>query len=275
MHQQVIAHRGYSMNRTNIAHEGFVENTAECIQISSELGVGMVEIDIQMTLDGKFLVFHDDCVNNGEESHMLSEMTYQNLLAFMSTTSELYRNVTASSDHIDDNEYRWIPDTTYFEFVKLETLLEKFYEMDFNIEVKIPKHKADDYEFKFELIQRLNNLMSSLNENKKRYVYSSFDLPMCILLKAFGFKAYWLIKEETNSDVEHAIRMVRNMSLDGLVVHADLFIKFSTKISDLDHKISLWTYGRWINHPLVSRCIVDLPNIRFTKTGEVEEVVMV
>lgn len=47
---------------------GFIENTIPSIRAAFAAGAGMVEIDIQPTVDGEFVVFHDwtlDCRTNG------------------------------------------------------------------------------------------------------------------------------------------------------------------------------------------------------------------
>lgn len=53
----------YTPDTTVIAHRGFmdegVENTVTAIEAAKKAGADMVEIDIQQTKDGEFVVFHD------------------------------------------------------------------------------------------------------------------------------------------------------------------------------------------------------------------------
>lgn len=48
----IIAHRGFSSR--------YPENTLASIHAAIDLGVDMVEIDVQETVDGELIVFHDD-----------------------------------------------------------------------------------------------------------------------------------------------------------------------------------------------------------------------
>jgi glycerophosphoryl diester phosphodiesterase len=63
----VIAHRGF--------HATAPENTLEAFAAAVELGVDMVELDVQETADGELVVYHDDAV----EGTLVSRMSYDEL----------------------------------------------------------------------------------------------------------------------------------------------------------------------------------------------------
>lgn len=70
---QIIAHRGFM--------ERGVENTLSSIQASKEAGADMVEIDIQQTKDGEFVLFHDaDLSRLAGRSSSVKDMTLEELL---------------------------------------------------------------------------------------------------------------------------------------------------------------------------------------------------
>ena len=57
------------------------ENTLESILEAVNLGFDMAEIDIQMTKDGKIIVFHDyDLKRLFNSNKKISELTYEELL---------------------------------------------------------------------------------------------------------------------------------------------------------------------------------------------------
>ena len=68
-----------------IGHRGVkgikLENTLESIMEAVNLGFDMAEIDIQMTKDGKIIVFHDyDLKRLFDSNKKISELTYKELL---------------------------------------------------------------------------------------------------------------------------------------------------------------------------------------------------
>ena len=65
-----IAHRGYTRR--------FPDNTLEAFRAALELGVDGVEFDVQETLDGRFLIFHDDAIGG----KAIAESTAEEIQAF-------------------------------------------------------------------------------------------------------------------------------------------------------------------------------------------------
>ncbi|MDD5494328.1 MAG: glycerophosphodiester phosphodiesterase, partial [Dehalococcoidia bacterium] len=67
----------------NIAHRGFTrdfpDNTLESFQAALDLGVDGIELDVQETADGEFIVYHDDAI----KGRPISELKYENLLGVL------------------------------------------------------------------------------------------------------------------------------------------------------------------------------------------------
>ena len=61
----VIAHRGYTRY--------FPDNTLEAFRAAREIGVDGVEFDIQETVDGAFVVFHDDSIDGNSVRNLKLE----------------------------------------------------------------------------------------------------------------------------------------------------------------------------------------------------------
>lgn len=70
---KVIAHRGFK--------EVELENTISALHAAVEAGADIVEIDIQETMDGKFVVFHDtDLIRLAGRNQKVYEMTQEELM---------------------------------------------------------------------------------------------------------------------------------------------------------------------------------------------------
>ncbi len=68
----LIAHRGASGSAP--------ENTIEAIELAIDAGVAMVEIDVQSTLDGQVVVFHDDELERTTDGRgAINAMSYEQL----------------------------------------------------------------------------------------------------------------------------------------------------------------------------------------------------
>lgn len=67
---QIAAHRGYTAEA--------VENTLESLQAAKEAGADMVELDVQQTLDGELIVFHDATLGRlAGDPRAISDMTLE------------------------------------------------------------------------------------------------------------------------------------------------------------------------------------------------------
>ena len=73
--QMIYAHRGAS---------GYApENSLRAFDLAADMGANGVELDVQMTKDGRLVVFHDETLDRVTEGHgLLSEHTYEELLRF-------------------------------------------------------------------------------------------------------------------------------------------------------------------------------------------------
>lgn len=70
---KIVAHRGYSA----VA----LENSLASLEAAAEAGADMVEMDIQETKDGKFVVYHDKTLRRlAGDSRVVGEMTFDELM---------------------------------------------------------------------------------------------------------------------------------------------------------------------------------------------------
>ena len=113
---KIIAHRGFM--------EKGVENTLSSLTASAEAGAEMVEIDVQQTKDGKFVVFHDAS---------LTRLAGKQQSVYQMTQAELM-DVTVYSGQLFDT----IP--------SLEQMLAKSQELNIKllIEIKTHGYETDD-----------------------------------------------------------------------------------------------------------------------------------
>lgn len=117
---RTFAHRGAPME--------FPENTLPSFQRAAELGVDVIETDVHLTKDGKFVLVHDDRLDRvSDGTGMVSDRTMEELKKL-------------------DAGYRFTKDGRTFPFrgkglafLSLEELLEAFPKEKFNIDLK------DDY----------------------------------------------------------------------------------------------------------------------------------
>ncbi|WP_107942610.1 glycerophosphoryl diester phosphodiesterase membrane domain-containing protein [Metasolibacillus fluoroglycofenilyticus] len=135
---KVIAHRGFM--------EQGVENTMSSLIASVEAGADIVEIDIQQTKDGKFVVFHDPT---------LMRMAGRKEAVYQMALDEL-TNTTVRAGKLRDK----IP--------SLEEMLQKSEELNIQllIEIKPHGHETDDY------LQQFIELLLYYDALEKHYVQS-------------------------------------------------------------------------------------------------------
>ncbi len=141
----------YEPDTLIVAHRGFmqegVENTISSLVASAEAGAEIVEIDIQQTKDGEFVVFHDTTLTRlaGVPTRVY-EMTQQELM-----------NVTVSADGLTDK----IP--------SLEQMLEasELYGTRLLIELKTHGHETDDF------LQRMIDVIDDYGMLDVHYIQSS------------------------------------------------------------------------------------------------------
>lgn len=135
---KIIAHRGFM--------EKGVENTVSSLIASAEAGADMVEIDIQQTKDGKFIVFHDaSLIRLADKKESVYQMTQAELM-----------EVTVHSGQLSDT----IP--------SLEQMLEKSRELNIQllIEIKTHGYETDD------MLQRLIAVLDQYKALDVHYIQS-------------------------------------------------------------------------------------------------------
>jgi glycerophosphoryl diester phosphodiesterase len=122
-------HRFFSPEPRIFAHRGnsvlYPENTLASFQSAADIGVDVIETDVRLTADGRFVVFHDATL---ERLTSGSGMVFRHTLAGVQTL---------------DAGYRWSADGRTYPFrgrglkiMTLEELLQAFPRQRFNIDLK-------------------------------------------------------------------------------------------------------------------------------------------
>ena len=145
----------YEPDTLVIAHRGFmergVENTISSIEASAKAGAEMVEIDIQQTKDGQFVVFHDATLSRlAGRSGIVSEMTLDELTS-----------VTVSAGGMSDT----IP--------SLEQVLEVSRQLKIKLLIEIKTHGKETDDF----LQRFVTVLDDYDALDVHYV-QSLNLPV-------------------------------------------------------------------------------------------------
>lgn len=142
----------YEPSTKIIAHRGFkdkeVENTISALESAVENGADMVEIDIQQTKDGKFVVFHDtDLLRLAGRSEKVYELTQKELME-----TQLWA----------DGKSEYIP--------SLEQMLEKSKELNIRllIEIKTHGHETED------MLEKLITLLDEYETLDVHYIQSLY-----------------------------------------------------------------------------------------------------
>ncbi|MEC1177465.1 glycerophosphodiester phosphodiesterase [Metasolibacillus meyeri] len=135
---KIIAHRGFM--------EQGVENTMSSLVASAEAGAEMVEIDIQQTKDGQFVVFHDATLSRmAGRKEVVSEMTLEELT-----------NVTVRAGKLSDK----IP--------SLEEMLQKSEELKIQLLIEVKPHGRETADY----LARLIALLEKYDALETHYVQS-------------------------------------------------------------------------------------------------------
>lgn len=139
----VIAHRGFM--------EKGVENTISSIEASAKAGADMVEIDIQQTKDGQFVVFHDATLSRlARQPGIVADMTLEELM-----------NISVYADGLIDT----IP--------SLEQALEVSRQLNIKLLIEIKTHGKETADF----LPRFITLLDEYDALDVHYVQSP-DLPL-------------------------------------------------------------------------------------------------
>lgn len=139
---KIVAHRGYSA----VA----LENTVASLEAAAEAGADMVEMDIQETKDGKFVVYHDKTLRRlAKDSRTVGQMTLDELT-----------DITIS----DGRHREKIP--SFEEYIEIAKELD----VKLLVETKTYGHESAEME---------ENLVNLLHEQEVAYDYvvQSLDIP--------------------------------------------------------------------------------------------------
>lgn len=91
---KIVAHRGYAA----VA----LENTIASLDAAAEAGADMVEMDIQETKDGKFVVYHDKTLRRlANDSRVIGEMTLEELTSVTLTDGKHVEPLPSFEAYID------------------------------------------------------------------------------------------------------------------------------------------------------------------------------
>lgn len=231
---KIYAHRG---NKSE-----FPENSLQAFRSAVELGVDGVEVDVQLTLDQKPLILHDETVNRTTTgTGYLKDMTSSNA----KTLRLLNPDGTTSDESIPT----------------LEEMLHLFDQLNFTGELNI-ELKTDQLEY--EGIEQI--VMDTVQQTKRAYkiIYSSFNWYTMLRMKALNPEAELAlliaepllayqnrIPEITPSALHVDFRLVKQ--LDQEIVHP--------------YPLRLWTINEeaeivhWLtsNHKAVDVIMTDYP----------------
>jgi glycerophosphoryl diester phosphodiesterase len=180
----VMAHRGASFYAP--------ENTMPAFELAKELGADGIELDVQLTKDGKLVVIHDDEVDRTSNGHgRVSEMSYGELCAL---------DFSAGKDGYKNTKIPLLEEV--FEFASREGIF-------VNVEIKDDScaktfHIADkviEAEKKYNMTG--NVTYSSFNHYILRYLKNiSQDIPVSILYVG-GFVDIWEYAKKLDCDGIH------------------------------------------------------------------------
>lgn len=138
---KIVAHRGYAA--------AALENTIASLEAAAEAGAEMVEMDIQQTKDGRFVVYHDQTLRRlANDSRAIGQLTYDELVGLPLTNGQFTEPLPS-----------------------FEAYIERAKELDIQllVETKTYGHETDDFE------QQLLELLTAYDVQYD-YVIQSLDL---------------------------------------------------------------------------------------------------
>lgn len=140
----------YTPDSLIIAHRGFmeqgVENTMSSIDASARAGADMIEIDIQQTKDGQFIVFHDATLSRlAGRGEAIYELTLDELTAITVAAGGLSDTIPSLADVLTQSQQLGVQ------------LL---------IEIKTHGHETEDF------LQRLVTQLADANALDRHYIQS-------------------------------------------------------------------------------------------------------
>ncbi|MBZ4670307.1 MAG: glycerophosphoryl diester phosphodiesterase [Oscillospiraceae bacterium] len=180
----VMAHRGASFYAP--------ENTMPAFELAKELGADGIELDVQLTKDGKLVVIHDDEVDRTSNGHgRVSEMSYSELCTL---------DFSAGKDGYKNTKIPLLEEV--FEFASREGIFVNVEIKDDSCAKTFPiADKVIEAEKKYNMTG--NVTYSSFNHYILRYLKNiSQDIPVSILYVG-GFVDIWEYAKKLDCDGIH------------------------------------------------------------------------
>lgn len=212
----IINHRG--------SHGGnIIENTSDSAIVSHKEGADIVEIDISMSTDGDFFVFHD-----GNEKRLLNEEHNINLLSSEEIRSKNYYNYLSKKtnkkvelfseflEKIPKNIFLNI-DRSWFYWDKFLTYLDQFTNWHDQLIIKSP---ADE------------KLLNILNNHKVKYmyfpiVYNEKEIDLIEEFESINLVGLEIIEEDENN-----FQLINSKKIDKYKAGNHILLGNSIKLCD-------------------------------------------
>jgi glycerophosphoryl diester phosphodiesterase len=217
------------MNQTKIyGHRGSMgttpENTLLGIRHALDLGVDGIELDVQLTKDGKVVVIHDEKIDRTTDgSGYIKDYNLHELKQFSAGIKfshlELFDKDVWGKERIPT----------------LEEVLELIvpYQIELNIELK-----TDIFPYKG-IEEKVLSIVNHFDYADK-VIYSSFHLPSILKLKKIepSAKIAWLLDTKVSRPYDY----VQSLELEAFHLHKDLILSSGNFDQSSDeYKMRVWT----------------------------------
>lgn len=232
----VIAHRGFMV-------EG-VENSLTAIEEAKKVGAEIVEIDVQQTNDGEFIVFHDKS---------LSRLTNENDLTYDLSLEEFTKTIVMADGYVD-------------RIASLEQVLDVSSALNIKLLIEMKTHGFETEDF----LQRFIELLRKYDALDIHYVQSP-DLPVMAMLEQLeprihtGYVFSIANDELPESDVDF-ISMKQSFATE----------KIQQQVNEQNKKLFVWTINeeqdmQRFYERNVDGIITDYPDKALAKRQEFDE----
>lgn len=199
-----------------IAHRGFmdkgVENSLTAIKEAKKVGAEIVEIDVQQTNDGEFIVFHDKS---------LSRLANEDDLTYNLSLEELKKTTVIADGYVD-------------RVASLEQVLEVSNDLNIKLLIEMKTHGFETEDF----LQRFIKLLNEYNALEVHYVQSP-NLPVMAMLEQLephihtGYVFSIVIDQLPESEVDF-------ISMEQSFVSESI----QQQIDDQNKKLFVWTINK-------------------------------
>ena len=225
---KIIAHRGASFDAP--------ENTLAAVNLAWRQHSDAVEVDLQMTRDGRLAVIHDD--NTRRTTRVNRKVARYTMAELGVLDAGRGKKGGGFSEKIPTLE---------------EVLARVPHDRRIFVEIKCRKDTASE----------LTRVLARSHCQRAQIIFIGFSLPRMVSLKKVfpGIEIYWLAELRRHwrtrryPDAEKIIAKINIAGLDGLDLKANRAItpKFVQKIHDAGLKLYVWTVDR----PEVAKKLLD------------------